>query len=162
MKVSTIQHAHTLSHTHWHTHTHTHTHTCTQNKDAQPQPTPLCSCVKWARVLSHGNTPLSQRRRRRGRDTAVEEWGRIKNGSGKGREENVERERKKAAPCSAHWWLESARLLQRRVQVHCGPSFGPVRPSRCDLINPMHIGSPMLFRIHTATVLTLGVYMAEP
>lgn len=41
------------------THTHTRARAC-----AQPNPAPLCSCVKWARVLSLGNTPLSQRRSR--------------------------------------------------------------------------------------------------
>lgn len=79
----------TQSHRHKHRYTHakwTHTHT-------ESYPTPLCSCVKWARVLSLGNTPLSQRRRER--ETHCGRGGRRERKKEVGGENKRERERKK-------------------------------------------------------------------
>lgn len=53
---------HTYARTHAHTSSRLRAHTHWTSTHTEPYPAPLCSCVKWARVLSLGNTPLSQRR----------------------------------------------------------------------------------------------------
>lgn len=72
---------------------HTHTHT-------QPYPASFCSCVKWARVLSLRNTPLSKRR---SQEREMH--------SRKRREEDVKREG--GATCCACWWLRTWSLHWR-------------------------------------------------
>lgn len=85
------------SYAHPHSHIDTNTGTHTQNEHThthtESYPTPLCSCVKWARVLSLGNTPLSQRRRER--ETHCGRGGRRERKKEVGGENKRERERKK-------------------------------------------------------------------
>lgn len=85
--------ANSYAHPHSHIDTNTGTHTQNEHTHTQSYPTPLCSCVKWARVLSLGNTPLSQRRRER--ETHCGRAGRRERKKEVGGENKRERERKK-------------------------------------------------------------------